>query len=198
MQSTQDAVKIVVIGDAGVGKTCISGRLVDDTFKADEKSTIGASFVTTFLPINGTNVKIVIWDTAGQEKYRSMVGMYYRGATVALIVFDITSRSSFDSLAGWHADLMKVAAQDIAIAIVGNKSDLNETREVSTAEGEEFATQRNAIYFEVSALSGSNITELFIETTKRSKLPTQTTKPEDAGVDVKQQQPVKKNDLFAE
>ncbi|EDR25400.1 small GTPase RAB, putative [Entamoeba dispar SAW760] len=172
MQSSQDAVKIVVIGDQSVGKTCISGRLVDGSFKPDEKSTIGASFVTTYLPIDGNNVKIVIWDTAGQEKYRSMVGMYYRGATVALICYDITSRSSFESLEGWYTDLMKVASSDISVAIVGNKTDLESTRVVQTTEGQSFADQHSALFFEVSAKTGQNVTELFVEATKRSKIPT--------------------------
>ncbi|EKE41218.1 Rab family GTPase [Entamoeba nuttalli P19] len=172
MQSSQDAVKIVVIGDQSVGKTCVSGRLVDGSFKPDEKSTIGASFVTTYLPIDGNNVKIVIWDTAGQEKYRSMVGMYYRGATVALICYDITSRSSFESLEGWYTDLMKVASSDISVAIVGNKIDLEATREVQTSDGQSFADQHNALFFEVSAKTGQNVTELFVEATKRSKIPT--------------------------
>ena len=154
---TQDAVKIVVIGDSGVGKTCVSSRLVDNTFKPDEKSTIGASFVTTYLPIDGRNIKIVIWDTAGQEKYRSMVGMYYRGATVALICYDITSRNSFLSIEGWHKDLMKVAPQDISLAVVGNKCDLEEERDVSIDEGKELADKIGAIHYEVSAKTGQSL-----------------------------------------
>ena len=169
--STTDAVKIVVIGDQSVGKTCISGRLVDGTFKSDEKSTIGASFVTTYLPIDGRNIKIVIWDTAGQEKYRSMVGMYYRGASVALICYDITSRSSFLSVEGWHKDLMKVAPQDISLALVGNKTDLENEREVPTNEAKELADKIGAIHYEVSAKSGQNVTELFVEATQRCTLP---------------------------
>ena len=153
-------------------KTCISGRLVDGTFKPDEKSTIGASFVTTYLPIDGRNIKIVIWDTAGQEKYRSMVGMYYRGATVALICYDITSRSSFMSVEGWHKDLMKVAPQDISVAVVGNKCDLDDERDVSVDEGKELAEKLGAIHYEVSAKTGINVTELFVEATQRSTLPT--------------------------
>ncbi|EDR24746.1 GTP-binding protein YPT31/YPT8, putative [Entamoeba dispar SAW760] len=162
---TQDAVKLCIIGDSGVGKTCISSRLVDGTFKSDEKSTIGASFVTT----NIENSKIVIWDTAGQEKYRSMVGMYYRGASGAIIVYDITSRATFVDLDAWHADLMKTATDDIVLCIVGNKSDLEASRQVSTDEGKEFASKKNAMFYEVSAMNGKNVTELFTEITRKIK-----------------------------
>ncbi|ELP90073.1 small GTPase RAB, putative [Entamoeba invadens IP1] len=165
----QEAVKVVVIGDQAVGKTCISSRFVDGTFKQDEKSTIGASFATTFLPIDGNNMKIVIWDTAGQEKYRSMVGMYYRGANVALICYDITSQSSFDSLEGWYTDLMKTALPDVSIAIVGNKLDLEYMRVISAAQGSAFAEKHNGLFFEVSAQSGANVMEMFTEAVKKSK-----------------------------
>ena len=162
---TQDAVKLCIIGDSGVGKTCISSRLVDGTFKPDEKSTIGASFVTT----NIENSKIVIWDTAGQEKYRSMVGMYYRGASGAIIVYDITSKATFSDLDAWHADLMKTATDDIVLCIVGNKCDLESSRQVSYEEGKEFAEKKRAMFFEVSAMSGKNVTELFTEMTRKIK-----------------------------
>ncbi|ELP91999.1 small GTPase RAB, putative [Entamoeba invadens IP1] len=162
---TQDAVKLCIIGDSGVGKTCISSRLVDGTFKPDEKSTIGASFVTT----NIENSKIVIWDTAGQEKYRSMVGMYYRGASGAIIVYDITSKTTFADLDAWHTDLMKTATEDIVLCIVGNKSDMESARQVSAAEGKEFADKKNAMFYEVSALNGKNVTELFTEITRKIK-----------------------------
>ena len=162
---TQDAVKLCIIGDSGVGKTCISSRLVDGTFKPDEKSTIGASFVTT----NIENSKIVIWDTAGQEKYRSMIGMYYRGASGAIIVYDITSKATFSDLDAWHADLMKTATDDIVLCIVGNKCDLESSRQVSYEEGKEFAEKKRAMFFEVSAMSGKNVTELFTEMTRKIK-----------------------------
>ena len=162
---TQDAVKLCIIGDSGVGKTCISSRLVDGTFKPDEKSTIGASCVTT----NIENSKIVIWDTAGQEKYRSMVGMYYRGASGAIIVYDITSKATFSDLDAWHADLMKTATDEIVLCIVGNKSDLESSRQVSYEEGKEFADKKKAMFFEVSAMNGKNVTELFTEMTRKIK-----------------------------
>ncbi|KAL7718707.1 Small GTPase RAB [Entamoeba marina] len=161
----QDAVKLCIIGDSGVGKTCISSRLVDGTFKPDEKSTIGASFVTT----NIENSKIVIWDTAGQEKYRSMVGMYYRGASGAIIVYDITNKTTFSDLKAWHTDLMKTATDDIALSIVGNKCDLESARQVTTEEGKEFAAGLNATFMEVSAMSGTNVTELFVDITRKIK-----------------------------
>ena len=173
---TQDAVKLCIIGDSGVGKTCISSRLVDGTFKPDEKSTIGASFVTT----NIENSKIVIWDTAGQEKYRSMVGMYYRGASGAIIVYDITSKATFSDLDAWHADLMKTATDDIVLCIVGNKCDLESSRQVSYEEGKEFAEKKRAMFFEVSAMNGKNVTELFTEMTRKIKS-AQPVKQEDSG-----------------
>ena len=149
---SQDAIKLCIIGDSGVGKTCISSRLVDGAFKPDEKSTIGASFVSTTIE----NTKIVIWDTAGQEKYRSMVGMYYRGASGAIIVYDITNKQSFVDVTTWHTDLMKTATDDIALCVVGNKSDLTDFRQVPTEEGQELAEKLGALFYEGSALNGQS------------------------------------------
>lgn len=160
--------KLVLLGESAVGKSSIVHRFVKNTFDNMRESTIGAAFLTQSitLPENNTTVKFEIWDTAGQERYKSLAPMYYRNANAALCVYDITSRSSFTKAQDWIKELKKQAPEGIVICLVGNKSDLEETREVEEREVSQYIVQLNeednkVIAAECSAKSGDGIIEIF-------------------------------------
>ena len=123
--------KIILIGNSGVGKSSILHRYMKRTFDSNYKVTIGVDFFMKSLTINEQMVKIQIWDTAGQEKYKSMVSSYYRGAHVALIVFDLTSHASFEALPSWVEIFFKNGPEQKNTILIGNKKDLVEERQVS-------------------------------------------------------------------
>ena len=153
--------KLILIGNSGVGKSCILQRYMKHTFEENYKCTIGVDFLMKSLIINGQTVKLQIWDTAGQEKYKSMVSSYYRGANVALIVFDITSHKTFDALPLWIENFYKNGPEQKNIILIGNKKDLEEDREVTQEEAKLFSETNNMIYFETSAKDGENIDYVF-------------------------------------
>jgi small GTP-binding protein len=154
-------VKIVLIGDSGVGKTNLLSRFTRDQFNPDSKSTIGVEFATKTLDIEGKTVKAQIWDTAGQERYRAITSAYYRGAIGALLLYDVTSALTFQSLTRWLQELRENADSNIVVMLVGNKCDLQELRAVSTDEGVGFAKTENLMFIETSALDATNVQESF-------------------------------------
>ncbi len=131
------------------------------TFEESYKCTIGVDFLMKSVIIKGQTVKLQLWDTAGQEKYKSMVSSYYRGANVALIVFDITNRQSFEALPLWIENFYKNGPEQKNIILIGNKKDLEEKRQVTQEEAESFSETNNMIYFETSAKDGDNIDYVF-------------------------------------
>ena len=131
------------------------------TFEESYKCTIGVDFLMKSLQIKGKTVKLQLWDTAGQEKYKSMVSSYYRGANVALVVFDITNHSSFDSLPIWIENYYKNGPEQKNIILIGNKKDMADQRQVTLEEVELFSETNNMIYFETSAKDGDNIEYVF-------------------------------------
>ncbi len=147
--------KIVIIGDTNVGKTCIIERLINNTF-GNTKSTIGASYTDT--KIKGINLKI--WDTAGQEKFRSMINMYYKGSKCIVICYDITEENSFNNVKNWLSEIEK-NVNGIFIILVGNKCDLNDNRKISYENAESFAKENNMFYIETSAKNNVNVNKLF-------------------------------------
>ena len=153
--------KLILIGNSGVGKSCILQRYMKHTFEESYKCTIGVDFLMKSIIINGQTVKLQLWDTAGQEKYKSMVSSYYRGANVALIVFDITNHQSFDALPLWIENFYKNGPEQKNIILIGNKKDMAEQREVTQQEAEAFSEANNMIYFETSAKEGDNIEYVF-------------------------------------
>lgn len=162
--------KLVLLGESAVGKSSIVHRFVKNTFDDMRESTIGAAFLTQTinLPESKTTIKFEIWDTAGQERYKSLAPMYYRNANAALCVYDITSRSSFGKAQDWIKELKKQAPEGIVIALVGNKSDLEESREVDSAEVEEYVQQANEdgntiIISDCSAKLGQGVLEIFTQ-----------------------------------
>ena len=143
--------KFVVVGDAEVGKTCLLGRFVEDRDWSERGTTIGVDFGSKLQTIGNLRVKLHVWDTAGQESFRSITRSYYRGAAAALLVYDITRRESFDHLRDWLAEVRHSTNPSPVVAIVGNKTDLQACRRVTTAEGSALATAADALFCETSA-----------------------------------------------
>lgn len=154
-------VKIVLIGDSGVGKTSILGRFARNQFNPDSKATIGVEFATKTLTINDKQCKAQIWDTAGQERYRAITSAYYRGAAGALLLYDITATLSFSNLGRWLTELRENADENIVVMLVGNKCDLKEARNISKDEGISFSKTNNLLFFETSAKDSTNVNEAF-------------------------------------
>eukprot|EP01080_Neovahlkampfia_damariscottae_P008484 gene8484-306_t len=153
--------KVVLIGDSGVGKSNLLSRFTRNEFNLESKSTIGVEFATRSLKIQEKTVKAQIWDTAGQERYRAITSAYYRGAVGALLVYDITKKSTYDNCEKWLKELHDYAVPNIVIMLVGNKSDLKHLRSVSTEEAIAFS-QKNSLHFmETSALDGSMVETAF-------------------------------------
>ena len=159
--------KLILIGNSGVGKSCILQRYIKHKFEQTYKCTIGVDFLMKTIIVNGKTVKLQLWDTAGQEKYKSMVSSYYRGANVALIVFDVTNHKSFEALPNWIENYYKNGPEQKNIILIGNKKDLEEKREVTQEEAETFSETNNMIYFETSAKDGDNIDYVFNYTAEK-------------------------------
>ena len=153
--------KIVIIGDSGVGKTNLIGRYLKNEYKEDSKATVGVEFGEKKYEINGLKIKAQIWDTAGQERYRAITSMYYKGAKSGLIVFDLSSKSTFQNVEKWFNEIKKTADPTINLILIGNKSDLKDKRQISTEEGENKAKEMNVAYLETSALNADNVDKAF-------------------------------------
>jgi len=158
--------KYIIVGDAGVGKSCLLLQFTDKRFRAEHDMTIGVEFGHRYVDIEGEHIKLQIWDTAGQEAFRSITRAYYRGATGALLVYDITRRASFDRLAQWLMDARQNAQPNMVIMLIGNKCDLDR-REVSFEEGAWFARQNGLFFMETSAKTGQNVESAFLDTAKQ-------------------------------
>ena len=155
--------KIILIGDSGVGKTNLLSQFISHQFSDDTKTTIGVEFATKSLNINGKMVKAQIWDTAGQERYRSITSAYYKGANGAMILYDITSSISFNSVSKWLQELRESTDPNIAIMLVGNKNDQEELRSVKLEEGKNLAEGNRLMFLETSAKEAKNVEEAFHE-----------------------------------
>lgn len=155
-------VKLVLLGASGVGKSCLVLRYVRGQFDPTSKVTVGAAFMShsVHLP-DGTTIKFEIWDTAGQERYASLAPLYYRGASAAAVVYDITDRDTLVKAKHWISELQKNASGNLVVVLVGNKTDLAEDRVVSEAEGQLFASSQGMLYVETSAKTAANTSELF-------------------------------------
>ena len=143
--------KIVIVGDTGVGKTNLLMRFSIDSFEQNTKNTIGVDFSAMDLQVKGKKVKVQFWDTAGQEKYRSISSAYYKNSHGAIIVYDVSSRPTFDHVPGWLKELKEYGEKNMNVFLVGNKRDLIERREVVTENAEELARSLNLDFVELSA-----------------------------------------------
>ena len=153
--------KLIFLGDQNVGKSSILNRFLNDTFVEEYQATIGLDFQSKNVQIDNQDVHLLLYDTAGQEKFRSLIPMYTRDANIILLVYDITNRESFENLYAWLKDLTNININEVIICIVGNKIDLNEKREVSNEEGQKYAQEHDFIFQEVSAKTGEGFSELF-------------------------------------
>nr|ACF24574.1 Ras-related small GTPase Rab5 [Gymnochlora stellata] len=161
-KKTQLNFKLVLLGDAAVGKSSCVERFVKNEFFEFQQPTIGAAFLTQTIPLEDYIVKFEIWDTAGQERYRSLAPMYYRGAAAALVVYDITDPDSFDGAKTWIQELQRQGAADIVIGLAGNKLDLSSQRKIDSKEAKSFADENGCIFYETSAKTGANVQEIFV------------------------------------
>ena len=161
-------IKVVLMGNSGVGKTCISQRYINDSFTNNEQSTVGASYFQKILEIDGKPIHLDIWDTAGQERYRSMGKMFYKDAFIVLFVYDITDKKSFLELKNvWYDEIKKTGEKHSVLAVVGNKSDLYLKEQVDEDEARKWADDIGAIYALVSAKEGDCINLLFDNVVKK-------------------------------
>ena len=153
--------KLIFLGDQNVGKSCILNRFMNDTFTEEYQATIGLDFQSKNVQIDNQDIHLLLYDTAGQEKYRSLIPMYTRDSNIILLVYEINNKDSFIHLPDWLNDLSNVNKDDVIFALVGNKIDLEEKREVSTEEGKSYAEQNGFIFHEVSAKTGDGFSDLF-------------------------------------
>nr|POE94821.1 ras-related protein raba5d [Quercus suber] len=153
--------KIVIIGDSAVGKSNLLSRYARNEFNMHSKATIGVEFQTQVMEIDNKEVKAQIWDTAGQERFRAVTSAYYRGAVGALIVYDISRRSTFESIARWLDELKTHSDTTVAMMLVGNKCDLENIRAVSVEEGTTLAEAEGLFFMETSALDSTNVKKAF-------------------------------------
>ncbi|XVF09483.1 hypothetical protein REPUB_Repub07fG0096900 [Reevesia pubescens] len=155
--------KAVLIGDSAVGKSNLLSRFATDEFRLDSKPTIGVEFAYRNIKIGDKIIKAQIWDTAGQERFRAITSSYYRGALGALLVYDITRRTTFTSVKKWMHELREFGNFDMVVVLVGNKSDLTQSREVSEEEGRTLAESEGLFFMETSALENLNVEEAFLQ-----------------------------------
>ena len=153
--------KLIFLGDQSVGKSCILNRFMSDTFTEEYQATIGLDFQSKNVQIDNQDIHLLLYDTAGQEKFRSLIPMYTRDANIILLVYDICSKDSFNHLSDWLNDLTNINKDDVIFAVVGNKIDLEDKREVTKEEGSNYAKEHDFIFAEVSAKSGDGFSELF-------------------------------------
>jgi len=158
--------KLVLIGDSGVGKSCLLLRFADDNFTDSYISTIGVDFRFRTVTIDSKVVKLQIWDTAGQERFRTITSAYYRGADGIIMVYDVTSAESFDHVEEWLSEVDRYANENTVKLLVGNKADLVEKREVSEETAQRFADKLNISFLETSAKTATNVEAAFLTMAK--------------------------------
>lgn len=159
-------VQLMLIGDCGVGKSSIMMRFSDDHYQPNYVATIGIDFKVKTVEMGGKKVKVRIWDTAGQERFRTITDAYYRSADGIVIVYDITSRASFDNVKRWIRDIQNKAHPDINIILVGNKYDAEDLRQVMKEEGASLGQAYGIEFIEASAKTGHCIKEVFAHITR--------------------------------
>lgn len=153
--------KVVLIGDSGVGKTNILSRYVRDEFSIETKMTVGVEFGSKLLKVDDKTIKIQIWDTAGQEKYKSITNAYYKGAKGAFVVYDISRKDSFTNVDRWIGELKANGDPEVSILLVGNKCDLEENRQVTQEQALKKSEQFGIAFCETSAMQAVNIEKAF-------------------------------------
>jgi len=154
--------KLLLIGDSGVGKSCLLLRFADDTYTDSYISTIGVDFKIRTVDLDTKTIKLQIWDTAGQERFRTITSSYYRGAHGIIIVYDITDKESFDNVRQWLFEIDRYASENVCKLLVGNKSDLGNKRAVEFDAAKGFADELNIPFLETSAKNATNVEQAFL------------------------------------
>ena len=159
--------KLIFIGDSSVGKSCLTTKAVKNEFEDYYQATVGFEFMTFNLKINDKIIKLQIWDTCGQEIYKSLISNFYRNSSLAVLVYSIDSKESFIHVENWLNDLKSQANEDVRIILVGNKADLENERKVAREEGEKYKLDNNLDFFmETSAKTGQNARNVLVEASK--------------------------------
>jgi len=154
--------KLVLIGDSGVGKSCLLLRFADDTYTESHISTIGVDFKIRTIQLDGKTIKLQIWDTAGQERFRTITSSYYRGAHGIIVVYDTTDGETFEHVKTWLHEIDRYASENVNKLLVGNKSDLTSKRAVETETAKEFADSVSIPFLETSAKNATNVEDAFM------------------------------------
>ena len=159
--------KIIIVGDSGVGKSCLSIKATRNYFEDFYSPTVGFEFLTFNVKVDEKIVKLQIWDTCGQEVYRSLISSFYRSASLAIIVYSIENADSFNNIEKWLNDIKTQSNPDVKIFLIGNKADLEDKRKITKATGEKFCQEHQISYFaETSAKTGFNVENVFVEVAK--------------------------------
>ena len=158
--------KYIIIGDSAVGKSNLLLRYAHEKFNEDYQATIGIEFGSKNIEIDNEKYRIQIWDTAGQENFKSLTRAYYKNSVCAIIVYDITNKQSFNNINTWIDDCKNQSPKTIFFVLVGNKSDLENKRQVNYNEGLKFAQENNILFFESSAKTGKNVEDIFYKSAK--------------------------------
>ena len=159
--------KMIILGDPGVGKSCLSTKAIKNTFSEAYNTTIGFEFLNFYIKLDDKTVKLEVWDTCGQEIYRSLISGFFREAALAILVYAIDSRESFTNLDAWLKDVKLQSHPEIKIFLVGNKTDLEESRVINFEEAKKYANEHDFDYVnETSAKNGFNVKEVFIQAAK--------------------------------
>ncbi|XP_054718637.1 ras-related protein Rab-37-like isoform X2 [Uloborus diversus] len=157
------AFKVMLVGDSGVGKTCLLVRYKDGAFLSGVFiSTVGIDYRNKVVNVDDTKVKLQIWDTAGQERFRSVTHAYYRDAHALLLLYDVTNKSSFDNTRAWLGEINEYAQDDVVIMLIGNKADSSADRQVMYEDGERLAKEYGVAFMETSAKTGTNVELAFM------------------------------------
>ncbi|CAE7294165.1 YPTC4 [Symbiodinium sp. CCMP2592] len=160
--------KFIIIGDEAVGKTCLLLQFTDKRYRTTHQVTVGVEFGSRTVDVQGQKIKLQCWDTAGQDRFRSIIRSYYRGAAAALLVYDITRRDSFEHVREWLHEARENADPELIITLIGNKSDQDKKRQVTYEEGYRFATSYGLDFLETSAVTGRHVDDAFLVTTQKA------------------------------
>ncbi|CAM6099443.1 unnamed protein product [Calypogeia fissa] len=196
--------KLLLIGDSGVGKSCLLLRFCDDSFATTFITTIGIDFKVRTIDVDGRKVRLQIWDTAGQERFRTITTAYYRGAMGILLVYDISDSSSFQNVRNWIGSITEYAAENVNIVLVGNKADMADKRQIAKAQGQALADEYNIKFFETSAKTNFNVEEVFTSIARDIKIRLEQTNtarielPAARFIVVDPQAPIRRRDHFKE
>eukprot|EP01135_Chromosphaera_perkinsii_P007998 Nk52_evm70s1073 gene=Nk52_evmTU70s1073 len=162
-------IKLLLIGDSGVGKSCLLLRFSEDSFTPSFITTIGIDFKVRTIELDGKRIKLQIWDTAGQERFRTITTAYYRGAMGILLVYDVTDEKSFNNIRNWIRNIEQHASENVNRVLIGNKCDMTDKKVVDQVQGEALAEEYGITFTECSAKTGQGVEEAFISLAKAIK-----------------------------